>query len=121
MPLCFQKKKGGGTLVTHTLRGHGEATSTTITCKLPPTRDLRLHSPMVTILGQLREADHHPPTLDGCASRLESVRMEAAQQLSVVIHLSPPNLTYIAQPEDGIRWTSMSDSARSHRCSTPWC
>lgn len=27
---------------------------------------------MVTILGQLREADHHPPTLDGYASRLES-------------------------------------------------
>ena len=41
---------------------------------------------MVTILGQLREADHHPPTLDGYASRLESVRMEAAEQLGVVIH-----------------------------------
>jgi len=77
---------------------------------------------MVNILGQLHEEDRHPLTLDGYVSRLEShVRMEAAEQLGVVIHLTPPNLTHKAQPEDGIRWTHMRYIARSHRYSTPWC
>jgi len=93
---------------THTARWHGTATSTTLTYNLPPTRDLRLHPPMVTILGQLREEDHHPPNLHGFVSRLESqVRMEAAEQLGVVIHLSPPHLNHIAQQDDCTRWTHM--------------
>jgi len=116
MPFFFLNESGGGTLVPHSPRIGGAATSTALTYNLPPTSDLQLHSPMVNILGQLHEEDHHPPTLDAHVSRLESqVRMEAAEQLGVMIHLSPPNLTQIAQPEDGIRWTHMWDPSRSHR------
>ena len=62
---------------------------------------------MVTTLWQPSEADHHPPTLDGMLTASSHVRMEAAEQLGVVIHLSPPHLTHIAQPEDCILWTHM--------------
>ena len=98
----FHNKNLGCTLKPHEAHSHGAATSTPRTYILARTRELRLHSPMITFVDQLPNEDRHLPIiLDNHISRSSTGGMlEQAYNLGVAIYVFPTHATSIVQPLD---------------------
>ena len=98
----FHNNNQGCTLKPHEARLHGAATSTPRTYILARTRELQLHSPMVTFVEPLPDGDRRLPIiLDNHVSRSSTGGMlEQAHNLGVAIYVFPTHATSIAQPLD---------------------
>jgi len=102
MEVFFKRDNLGWYAEPHEARSHGAATSTPRTYNLARTRELRLHSPMVTCVKQPPNEDRPLPIADNHDTTTFHARemLEQAYHLGVAIHVFPRHTTCITQPLD---------------------